>query len=82
MSIASPPIAGCAGFILLFLAVVSYRQARYNEFLEECTQYRPRYECILLWQASDRKESGGDPLIMQVLVGRWMACLLCRCCKA
>ena len=68
--IACLSVAGCACFVLLVLMMGQSLRARYADFLDECTQYRPKYECILLWRASDRSEGSKDPMIIPMPSGR------------
>jgi hypothetical protein len=51
-------------------AGIARHEARYAEYLEDCTPHRPRYECILLWRASDGDRKASDPIILPVPMPR------------
>jgi membrane protein YdbS with pleckstrin-like domain len=50
------PVVVCGGFVAAMAWVVvlgiERHNARYAEYLADCMEHRPRYECMLLWRRS------------------------------
>ena len=57
------------GCVALVYFGVQYRRERQREFMSECVEHRPRYECTYLWMSANR-DRDDTPIIIPMPSGR------------
>ena len=52
-------------FVSVIVIGIGRQNTRYAEYLADCMEHRPRYECVLLWRQSQPRDSDA-PIIIPV----------------